>query len=90
MKPKIESLVDGLISESVLSQLVDLYQDMDKEGVDSVGDAVIGHIYSSALSQVALMGLNEDRLDESRKMLSEIFIVRLLEIKHKLRLIINR
>jgi len=50
MKNRIERIVDDLTSEAVLSELVELYNSMEKEGVDSVIDAAIGHVYASALN----------------------------------------
>lgn len=90
MKNRIESIVDDLTSEAVLSEVVDIYKNMAKDGVDSVVDASIGHVYASALSQVALLGISCDKFDECREIFDRVFNVRLLEIRHKLRLITHR
>jgi hypothetical protein len=90
MKNRIERIVDDLTSEAVLSELVELYNSMEKEGVDSVIDAAIGHVYASALNQVALFGISCDKFEECREILNRVFEVRLLEIRHKLRLIKHR
>ena len=90
MKNRIEGIIDDLSSEAVMSEIVNLYRGMGKEGVDSVVDAAIGHIYASALSQVALLGISCQKFEECRNILNRLFNIRLLEIRHKLRLITHR
>jgi hypothetical protein len=90
MKNRIESIVDDLTSEAVLSDVVELYRGMGKEAVESVVDAALGHVYASALSQVALLGISCDNFEECREIFNRVFNVRLLEIRHKLRMITHR